>query len=113
MVAFVRGDVVVIPFPFSDLSSNKKRPALIVASLTGVNVIVCPISSQHRAGNKYEIELKTSDVLHGTLKQISYIRTDILFTADSTLISYKVGEVSSQKLEEITEMLIRIFEGKI
>jgi len=35
MAQFVRGDVVVVPFPFSDLSASKRRPALIVATLTG------------------------------------------------------------------------------
>jgi mRNA interferase MazF len=113
MVAFVRGDVVVVPFPFSDLSSSKKRPALIIATLTGVNVIICPISSQNRTGNKYAIELKTSDMQNGTLKQTSYVQTDIVFTANSTIINYKVGEISSQKLEEITSTLVKIIEGKI
>lgn len=48
MGAFVKGDVVVTPFPFSDLSAAKKRPALVVAALTGDDVllrqalIVCP-----------------------------------------------------------------------
>ena len=39
MGAFVRGDVVVAPFPFSDLSGAKRRPALVVATLSGDDVI--------------------------------------------------------------------------
>ena len=35
MAAFVKGDVVIVPFPFSDLSQAKRRPALVVAELTG------------------------------------------------------------------------------
>jgi len=38
---FSKGDVVVLPFPFSDLSASKKRPALIVANLDGNDVILC------------------------------------------------------------------------
>jgi hypothetical protein len=41
----VKGDIVVIPFPFSDLSASKKRPALVVASLTGDDVILSQITS--------------------------------------------------------------------
>jgi mRNA interferase MazF len=41
MGAFVKGDVVVAPFPFSDLSAVKKRPALVVATLVGNVVILC------------------------------------------------------------------------
>ena len=46
MGEFMKGDVVVVPFPFSDLSANKKRPALVVATLTGDDVILCQITSK-------------------------------------------------------------------
>jgi len=39
MGKFVKGDIVVVPFPFSDLSTAKKRPALVVASLVGDGVL--------------------------------------------------------------------------
>ena len=41
MVKFVKGDVVVVPFPFSDLMQTKRRPALVVAELKGDDVILC------------------------------------------------------------------------
>ncbi len=41
----VKGDVVVVPFPFSDLSASKRRPAL-VAALKGNDAILCQITSQ-------------------------------------------------------------------
>jgi mRNA interferase MazF len=44
MGKFVKGDVVIIPFPFSDLSGNKKRPAFVVADLSGDDIIVCQIT---------------------------------------------------------------------
>jgi len=47
MEKFVRGDIVVIPFPFSDLSGSKKRPALVLADLQGDDIILCQITSQH------------------------------------------------------------------
>ncbi|MFI5273274.1 MAG: hypothetical protein ACHQ4H_09625 [Ktedonobacterales bacterium] len=46
MGRFVRGDVVVIPFPFSDLTATKRRPALVVADLPGDDVILRQITSQ-------------------------------------------------------------------
>jgi mRNA interferase MazF len=46
MGTFVKGDVVVVPFPFSDLSAAKRRPALVVAILTGDDVILCQITSR-------------------------------------------------------------------
>jgi mRNA interferase MazF len=46
MERFVKGDIVVIPFPFSDLSGSKKRPALVLADLQGDDIILCQITSQ-------------------------------------------------------------------
>ena len=40
MEKFVKGDVVVIPLPFSDLSASKKRPALVVSNITGDDIII-------------------------------------------------------------------------
>jgi len=45
MARFVKGDVVVIPFPFSDLSQAKRRPALVLAELEGNDRILCQITS--------------------------------------------------------------------
>lgn len=46
MGKFVKGDVTVAPFPFSDLAANKKRPAFVVAFLTWDDVILCQITSK-------------------------------------------------------------------
>jgi len=46
MGRFVKGDVVVTPFPFSDLQAVKRRPALVVATFTGDDVLLCQITSQ-------------------------------------------------------------------
>jgi len=40
MGQFIKGDVVIIPFPFTDLSGSKKRPAYVVADLPGDDIIV-------------------------------------------------------------------------
>jgi mRNA interferase MazF len=46
MARFVSGEVVVLPYPFTDLSSSKVRPALVLAVLTRGDVILCQITSQ-------------------------------------------------------------------
>ena len=49
MGRFVKGDVVVIPFTFTDLSGSKKRPAFVVADLPGDDIIVCQITSKAKS----------------------------------------------------------------
>ena len=41
MAKFVKGDVVVVPFPFSALTQAKRRPALVISKLEGYNIIIC------------------------------------------------------------------------
>jgi mRNA interferase MazF len=47
MASFVKGDVFVVPFPFSDLTEAKRLPALVVAELSGDDLILCQRTSQN------------------------------------------------------------------
>jgi len=67
MARFVKGDVVVIPFPFSDLSQAKRRPALVLAELEGNDRILCQITSR-LVQDKYAIQLDEDDFAKGSLK---------------------------------------------
>ena len=108
MEGLVKGDVVVIPFPFSDLSALKKRPAVIVANLTGDDHIIAQITSVARTDN-YSISLETKDFKSGKLPHSSMIHPNKLFTADQSLISYKAGSVNDKKVKEIEKTLVSIF----
>ncbi|MEH1911509.1 MAG: type II toxin-antitoxin system PemK/MazF family toxin [Nostoc sp.] len=57
----VKGDVISIPFPFSDASATKRRPTLVIAESDSNNMIVCPITS--KPGRDYEIKLEDQDFL--------------------------------------------------
>ena len=109
MERFVKGDVVVFPFPFSDLSAYKKRPALVLAVLEGDDLILCQITSEARH-DKYAIELKESDFRQGKLKIISMIRPNRLFTAEKSVISYKIGSLKDIKLKDVIDKLVKIFK---
>jgi len=107
MGKFVKGDVVVVPFPFSDLSASKKRPALVVATLTGDDVILCQITSKTLA-DSYAIPISIADFKTGTLHQDSNIRPNRLFTADSNIILYRVGELTPGKIKKVVEKIVEI-----
>ncbi len=107
MARFVKGDIVVLPFPFSDLSQAKRRPAMVIAELKGDDVILCQITSQWMK-DEYAIPIEDADFIEGTLKQISHIRPNRIFTADSNIILYKVGHLKQKKIDEAIEKLIRI-----
>lgn len=107
MGQFVKGDVVVLNFPFSDLSQTKRRPALVLASLPGNDAILCQITSQARSDSS-SVALKPADFTAGSLNQISQIRPNRLFTADESIILYRAGHISTTKLTEVVKRLIEI-----
>ena len=110
MGQFVKGDIVVVPFPFSDLTANKKRPALVVATLTGDDVILCQITSK-ATRDDYAIGLSGADLGSGILHQDSNIRPNRLFTADSRIILYKAASLNSSKLEEVLAKIVEIVKA--
>ena len=110
MAKFIAGDVVVVPFPFSDLSQSKRRPALVLAELTGDDLILCQITSKSIT-DRYAIEIDTEDFISGSLSQISNIRPNRLFTADRSIVVYKVGEISAEKLQMAINGVVNILHG--
>jgi mRNA interferase MazF len=107
MDGFVKGDVFVAPFPFSDLSANKRRPALVLASLTGDDVILCQITSQNVRDN-YAVRITKDDFATGSLPRISNVRPNRLFTADSNIIIYRAGALTPQKVQAVVREIIKI-----
>jgi len=104
---FMRGDVVVLPFPFSDLSKSKKRPALVIAPLDVHNdVILCMITSH--TSDADAIDLHQSHFIGGGLPRDSFIRPNRLFTAEGSLIVRTAGRVTESKMDEVREKIIDI-----
>ncbi len=96
MEEFVKGDIVVVPFPFSGLSKVKSRPAFVLAQLPGPDVILCQITSRQKNDN-LAVEVKTTDFKFGGLRLTSYIRPARIFTAEKAIIQYKVGSVQEAR----------------
>ncbi|HCJ67527.1 MAG TPA: growth inhibitor PemK [Elusimicrobia bacterium] len=107
MARFMKGDVVVVPFPFSDLTQAKRRPALVLSVLEGDDLILCQITSQFVRDN-YAISLEDKDFGTGSLKQPSNIRPNRIFTADSHIVLYRIGTLKPSKLSEVIEKVIKI-----
>ena len=82
METLVKGDVVILLFPFSYLSSSHKRPAVVVANLTGDDLILAQITTASARRDEYAVSLETKDFQTGRLDVSSLIRPNKLFTAD-------------------------------
>ena len=107
MERFLKGDIVFVPFPFSDLSGTKKRPALIIAAVDLDDYILCQITSKE---GEYRIPLDQSDFSEGKLPVKSFVRSTRIFTAHKSVISYKEAALKKEKVTSVLEELIRILK---
>ena len=104
---FVKGEVVVLPFPFSDLSQSKRRPALVLAVLPGDDLIFCMITSQ-ATREADAIALLSRDFAQGGLPRPSYLRPTRLFTGDGRLVTRSAGRVTATKLAQVVAAVVAI-----
>jgi mRNA interferase MazF len=111
MGKFVKGDVVTVPFPFTDLTGNKKRPAFVVADLPGDDIIVCQITSKKSPADSFALSLEAGDFASGSLPVDSFIRPNKLFTADKNIILSVAGHLSENKTREAVGSVISIISS--
>lgn len=97
----IQGDIVLIPFPFSDLSAHKTRPALVLNSkaIAGGDVIVCAISSKRHMQS--EISISSEDLAWGELPLRSYVKPYKIVTLNSRIIKKRVATLRKEKLKII------------
>jgi mRNA interferase MazF len=110
MGGFVKGDIVVTPFPFSDLSATKKRPALVITSLTGDDVILYQITSKNVA-DSYAIPISGADFATGSLRQASNVRPNRIFTADSNIFLYRAGILKPDKVQQVVSKIVELINS--
>ena len=100
MERFIKGDVVVVPFPFSDLTAAKRRPALVIAELSGDDLILCQITS-NKIMDSYSIELNYNNFESGNLNKTSNIRPNRIFTADKKIYSTKLVISKTKRFQKL------------
>ena len=110
MAEFVKGDVVVVPFPFSDLTSLKRRPALVLAKSGTSDFILSQITSKN-LGDEHAIEIGASDFAAGGLSIISNVRPNKLFTAEASIIAYKAGSLRREATDAVVAAINKLLEN--
>jgi mRNA interferase MazF len=101
----VKGDVVVVPFPFSDLTLAKRRPALVLARLEGNDVILCQITSR-AVSDSYAVPISDADFADGSLRLPSNVRPNRIFTTDSSIVLYRVGGLKAARASDMVEKVV-------
>jgi mRNA interferase MazF len=101
------GQVVLVHFPFSDLTASKVRPADVLADVGRDDWILCQITSKPY-GDPIAVELQASDFAHGALRLTSYARPGKLFTAHVSLMAGAVGDLSPERFASLLDAVVRM-----
>jgi mRNA interferase MazF len=103
---------VLLPFPFSDLSQTKLRPALVLANAGRSDWMLCQITS-NPYGDVHAIELRDDGFQTGSLRLVSYARPGKLFTANQSLVVAQVGILRTEVLKQVIEAVIDILQTSL
>lgn len=103
---FKQGEIVVVPFPFSDLSGAKQRPVLVLSKSkdneNSQDIITCAITSNIK-DSKYSIFVDNKNLVEGEIPKPSRIKVDKLFTLDKEIIKKKIARINKETFEKVKE----------
>lgn len=103
--------VILVPFPYTDLSGAKKRPALVISSLDfnikNEDVICCLITSNPE-DKQHSIKISNKDMERGYLEFESRIKSYRLFTINKGLIYKVIGKLNLSKSKLVIEEINKI-----
>ena len=106
-----RGDIFLIPFPFSDLTRTKVRPVLVLSKKSYNNssedIIVCSITKNSIL--KFKVNINNKDLTEGKILENSYIKVDNIVFIEKSLLIKKIGILNKIKIEEVQNILKELF----
>ncbi len=115
-MTYEQGEIVLIPYPFSDLSVIKQRPVLILSNSIynskTEDIVVCGITSNIK-DSEYSVLLENKNLVNGNLPIKSRIKADKLFTLKNSLIKKRIGKVEQEILEKVNNEISKLFSFRI
>ena len=110
MVTPSAGVVVLLPFPFSDLSASRLRPAVVLAGAGRGDWILYQVTSRPYA-DPLAVEISASDFRTGSLHMTSYARPGKLFTANEGLMTAQVGELTPEAFGRVLDAVVALLSA--
>ncbi|MEK6837754.1 MAG: type II toxin-antitoxin system PemK/MazF family toxin [Nanoarchaeota archaeon] len=110
-IMFEQGDIVLVPFPFTDLSGTKQRPALVLSN-TGYNgktqdIVTCGITSNLQ-NSEYSVIIDNVNLASGSIPIKSRIKVDKMFTLKQFLVKKKIAKLKAEDFEKVKAELQKL-----
>jgi mRNA interferase MazF len=108
MGPFTKGDIVLFPFPYTDLTNRKLRPCLVITEEMGEDLILCQITSSRLRIDQYAVEIKHDETIGGSLQIDSLIRANMIFTASKAQIQRRVCRIDDKRYKEVVGAILKL-----
>jgi mRNA interferase MazF len=109
-----KGDIVLVPFPFTDLSASKLRPAIVLyTNQSNQDITLCFISSQGIAtvqNDEFILNITDPEFSKTGLKAVSKVRVTRIVTLERQLITRKLGQITIEQIEQLNKKMIQAFQ---
>jgi mRNA interferase MazF len=106
-----KGEIVLFPFPFTDLSQRKLRPCLIISRDMDDDIILCQITSKYSPNDEFSVSLRKNETTNGSLLIDSNIRTNMIFTASKNQIKKKLCKIKQDKYSKVISKIVQIIKN--
>lgn len=106
-MSFDRGSVVMLPFPFSDLSKAKNRPVLALSTPDAYGDFIA-LAMTSRAHHAHSLAVSPEDCLVAALPKPTWIRTDKVFSFNEALVVKVVGKLSDKLIQQALDKLCKV-----
>jgi len=110
MGTFTKGDIVLFPFPYTDLTNRKLRPCLVISDEMRKDILLCQITSKKIPKDKYSVEIRKNETIDGSLQIDSYIRANMIFTASKTQILRKFCKIGDEQYSKVVNIINNLIE---
>ena len=108
---YEQGEILLVPFPFSDLSSIKQRPVLVLSktqdNIKSEDLITCGITSNLK-DSKYSVVIDDQDLETGKIPTRSRIKIDKLFTVEKSAVKKKLAKVNRETFDKSREEFLKL-----
>ena len=108
---YKQGEIVIVPFPFSDLSNIKQRPVLILSKNTNndisEDIITCGITSNLK-DTRHSILINNNDLIEGNIPIKSRIKIDKLFTLDKKIVKKKIARLNKNAFDKVKNEFFKL-----
>ena len=108
---YKQGEIIIVPFPFSDLTVTKQRPVLIISknsdNFSSDDIITCGLTSNLR-DSRNSVLINNNDLEYGSIPTKSRIKVDKLFTLDKKIVKKKLAKINKTAFSKVKEEFLKL-----